>query len=481
MRQGIAPNLIAINECIVTMTIWTPRLSRNTPAYQALADAIANAVESGELEPGARLPPQRELADALGVTLATVTRGYALASRLGLILGEVGRGTYVRGAPGKRTPLGAEGDPTSSVIDLSTNLPTAADDPSLPALLHSLLEQSGPDSLLRYHSARSSLRHRLAAAEWLSRFNLETNEDEVLPCAGGQHALYLCLSHLCEPGSTVLAEALTYPGFIAAAQTLHLNVHGIPQDTSGATPEGLRAAVKRTRARVAYLTPTCQNPTTGTATLARRKALIAVAEELDCQIIEDDLFSPLFEPRPSEPKPTPLAQLAPERVYFIGSLGKIMAGGLRVAFLRPPAAALARMANRLQAVGWMIAPLNLELAKILIESGQADKVLDRRRRSLAQRIELARERLPRHALAVAPSCYHAWLTLPEPWQGDAFAAELAQRGVLVRAASTFYVGRGAPPRAVRFSLSAAPDLPSLQAALQRIAAVLSRGAPEVTL
>src|ERR671919_548852 len=101
-------------------TMWKPRIERKaerkTPIYLGLAEAIAADVQSGKLRAGDRLPPQRELADALGVTVTTVTRGYAEAERLGLVSGEVGRGTYVR--PPAFAPLAAHQD---GLVDLGTN------------------------------------------------------------------------------------------------------------------------------------------------------------------------------------------------------------------------------------------------------------------------------------------------------------------------------------------------------------------------
>ena len=79
------------------MTIWEPAIAeRGGPRYVAIADAIAQDVTSGVLPEGAKLPTHRDLAGRLGVTVGTVTRGYAEAERRGLTVGEVGRGTFVR-------------------------------------------------------------------------------------------------------------------------------------------------------------------------------------------------------------------------------------------------------------------------------------------------------------------------------------------------------------------------------------------------
>jgi DNA-binding GntR family transcriptional regulator len=86
------------NVYIAAMTMWLPNLDgRRGPVYRAIADAIDRDVQNGALRAGARLPPHRDLADHLGVTVTTITRAYAEAARRGLISGHVGRGTFIRG------------------------------------------------------------------------------------------------------------------------------------------------------------------------------------------------------------------------------------------------------------------------------------------------------------------------------------------------------------------------------------------------
>jgi len=80
-----------------TSPSWLPDLTNGAgPRYRAIADALATDIASGRLLPGQRLPPQRALADALGVTVGTVTRAYAEAERRGLLDATVGRGSFVR-------------------------------------------------------------------------------------------------------------------------------------------------------------------------------------------------------------------------------------------------------------------------------------------------------------------------------------------------------------------------------------------------
>src|SRR5215207_6280465 len=100
---------------------WTPRLPADT---QPLYIAIADATEAGMLEAGTRLPTHRGLAKTLGVDVTTVSRAYAEAHRRGLVVGHVGRGTYVRGAARPAiVPRSAV-----AVIDLTVNLPPEPSD-----------------------------------------------------------------------------------------------------------------------------------------------------------------------------------------------------------------------------------------------------------------------------------------------------------------------------------------------------------------
>src|ERR1044071_1960079 len=98
-----------------SMTMWLANLEgRRGPVYRAIADAIDQGVQDGTLRAGVRLPPHRDLADHLGVTVTTITRAYTEASRRGLTSGHVGRGTFIRG----HEPEDVERGP----IDLSINV-----------------------------------------------------------------------------------------------------------------------------------------------------------------------------------------------------------------------------------------------------------------------------------------------------------------------------------------------------------------------
>ena len=199
---------------------WTPRLPAETqPLYLAIADAIADDAEAGMLEPGTRLPTHRGLAKTLGVDVTTVSRAYAEAHRRGLVVGHVGRGTYVRGAA--RPPVSPRA--SAPLVDLTVNLPPEPSEACDDAMRRSLAELGRSPaiaSLLAYAPVGGSPEHREAGAVWCAARGMAASADRVLVSGGAQQALTAILSAHCEPGDVVLAEALTYPGFLAAARLL---------------------------------------------------------------------------------------------------------------------------------------------------------------------------------------------------------------------------------------------------------------------
>lgn len=448
--------------------MWTPNLTPDLPAYQALADAIAQAISKGELAPGDRLPPQRDLADKLGVNLGTVSRAYQLACQRGLTQGEVGRGTYVRSDRGGMSAFQQQAG-GRALIDLSMNTPSPVHDPNLSQLLQELAREDC-QHLLRYQVPGGNAAQLEAGAEWLRRLGLKSSPQELVVCGGAQHAIFLCFMLLADRGQTVLCEELTYPGAAAAARSLGLQVHAVALDEQGIQPEALERALRSTRAKVIYSLPTLHNPTTASLSKARRAQLAQIVERHQAWLIEDDILGGLL-PKP----PTPVAALIPERSFFVGSVSKLIAGGLRVAYVRPPQSWRQALVGSLQANAWMTSPISCELSGRLILSGAADLVLKQRRAEIFQRNQLAQEVLGEPFQLRTADTYHAWLELPQAWSGDAFSAELAQRGVLVRAATAFHVGRGAVPRAVRISLSGASSDTDLRTGLERIREVLTAG------
>ena len=456
----------------MTTTTWLPDLStRRGPRYRAIADALAGDIANGRLPTGARLPTHRELAYRLEVTVGTVSRAYAEAERRGLIGGEVGRGTFVRARP-EPGPIVADAPSPGDAIDLAINKVSSGDEAAaLAGTLAELARDPALDQLLDYLPHLGLPAHRAATARLLRQLEIDVAPERIALTAGAQHAMMIALGALAHPGDTVACEQLTYAGFKSLARMLHLRIKPIAMDHEGVRPDAFETACRETDLRALYLCPTLQNPTGTTLSLDRRKAILAIAARHDVRVIEDDVYGFL-----TPDAPPPLVALAPERVLYINGTSKSLTPGLRIAFIVMPPDLAARIAAGVRTTVWMAAPLMAEVMRRWVESGEFMRLVTAKRR-----IGRERQALARRMLAVAPiapthaNALHLWLTLPEPWTDEAFAAEAQRNGVLVSAGTHFAIGRP-PLDAIRISLGAPRTTAELERGLGVLAGLLRSAA-----
>lgn len=453
------------------MTIWVPELSGEGPRYRQLATAIGRAIESKELGPGARLPPQRRLAYALGVTVGTITRAYGEAERQGWVEARVGSGTYVR--TGRERPsfshvsVARDGD---GWVDLSLALPPA--DPERDAGLARALAgiQADPAALahaLDYQPESGLDAHREIYARWMTDLGLAVEADELIIDQGGMNGIFLALSTLTGPGRRVAAERLSYPGVMSVAGQLGLRLIALDHDADGLVVDTLAARHDQQPFDVLYVMPEHQNPTTARLDEARREALVAFARARDVWLVEDGVqHLPLAE------RGTPLYRLAPERTVYLFSVSKILSGGLRSGAMRVPAAVRERVATVLRNVSWMPPPLIASVVGHWIGSGDADRMLARQFDELAARQRMVCEALSGFELRMRPGGFYAWLELPPGQRAARVVERLAAEHIRVNPAESFCVGSEAAPQAIRICFSAARDRAVLADALARIRAVL---------
>lgn len=458
--------------------MWRPKLAPgHGPRYLALADAIASDVASGRLKPGARLPPQRDLSQWLGLAVSTVTRGYGEAIGRGLLVGEVGRGTFVAtGSPRGAAPLPSLEQLSSGPIDFSRNLPVPGQaNLELARTLEALADEVVGLGLLQHGQEPSEQRRMQVAARWIARLGLPAEGREVLATTGAQHGLLVSMLALLRPGQVMLVEALTYAPVRALAQQLGIRLVAVPMDGDGLVPEALAAACRAHRARALYCMPTLQTPTAITMSARRRQHIAAIADECKLSIIEDDVFGFLPESRP-----LPLACCAPNRTVYVTSTSKSLAPGLRVGWVHAPAALGPALRAAIARTCWMPPPLMVELATRWMADGTADRLNAEQRRQAVARNALAREVLGQRVAARSALGLHVWVGLPRRWTSDAFWVAAKRAGVEIQPASAFSVHAGDAPRAIRLCLSHEADPGRVLEGLQILETLLEQG-PEVTI
>ncbi|MCV9937299.1 PLP-dependent aminotransferase family protein [Boseaceae bacterium BT-24-1] len=350
------------------MAVWVPQLasSRAVPVYLALVQAIADDIGSGRLGPGTRLPPQRELARTLGISVGAVTRAYDAAARRGLVLAHVGRGTFVLDGA-------LDSMPQAGIIDLSINLPPPAAIDLSAAAITSLRRMEPLADRLAYAPPAGHEVDRRAAAEWLGRFcGFEKPDWRNLICCGGtQSGMAIALAALVRPGDVILCEAATFSGARTLAGQQGFQLRGVDMDHEGARPDALDRAAAETGARFFYTLPTLHNPTARTMGRRRREEIAKIAQARDLIVIEDDVYAAYAR----DLGLPPLVALMPDRTLYLTSLSKVVAPGLRVGFLAAPAGEIfERCLRAARALTHSPSGINFAIATEWIRSGRAEEL-----------------------------------------------------------------------------------------------------------
>ncbi|MFG2394469.1 PLP-dependent aminotransferase family protein [Streptomyces lavendulae] len=425
------------------LTAMFPDEVRARPGYRSLADALRTLILDGRIALHVRLPAERDLAETVGASRATVTAAYDLLRESGYVRSRRGSGTWTELPDGHR-PVGAhsivgaggfnaDGDPGIDLAiaamgapegSLTEALAWAA--PRLPALARN------PG----YHPfGLPDL--RAAVAERFTRRGLPTRPEQILVTAGAQQAFALVVSLLCRPGDRVVTENPTYANALDALRHARLRTASFAVSDRGWDMDVAESTLGQTVPRLAYVIPDFHNPTGALMPERQRLRLLAAARAAGTWLVVDETIADIAL---DVPAPAPLASLAgrtgADHVITIGSLSKTHWGGLRVGWIR----ATAKLVTELAAVR-----VSADMTGSVLDQVVALPLMDRLDRTLPAR--LAQLRIQRAALAqslqrhapewswrLPPGGLSLWVDLGEP-----VSSALAERA----AAAGVHIGRGA--------------------------------------
>ena len=434
------------------------------PIPTLLAARLRRLIDDGDLEPGARLPTDRALSATLAVGRSTVVAAYEQLVAEGRIVRRQGSGTQVAGDPRHRRPAVPTSAPVFlhllAPIDGTLMMGCAA--PSRPP--HEVIDAAseatqalaGLDDDIGYHPAGLELLRERIAARHTAR-GLPTTSNQIVVTNGGQQALTLLARLYGTPGSNVLVEAPTYPGAIEAFREQALSLQTLPVGLTG-----FEAEVRNRAAAFAYVVPACHNPTGTSLTLMQRESLTAQAARAEVPLIEDEVLADLdFTGHAEHTAGSPGS-------IVVGSLSKLVWGGLRIGWIRAPEPAASRLA-RLRAVSDLGGAMHAQLIAVALlpqlDSIRRWRVVELQHNHDHLRAELARA-LPDWDCPPATGGQTLWVRLPA---GDAasFAQAALRAGVAVLPGSGLDASGGSSDR-LRIPFVAAPA--QLTEATRRLAA-----------
>ena len=323
---------------------------------------------------------------------------------------------------------------------------------------------------LEYTHQNGELPLRSAVVDWLAPRDLgPIGPQDLLLCHGGQSGINLVLD-CCLRGDrpVVLIEDLAYPGFRYAARAARAEVVTVELDSEGIRPDALEAACRRYGPQVLCLTPAAQNPTAARMSAARQADIIAIARKFDLQIIEDECYSVAISDLST------LRALAPERVWYTGSLSKSVSAALRFGYVACP---LGMGDNARLAAQHNFFALSLPLAELvldLLQSGAAAEIRGKVQLEFDARLHMLVRQLRGFDLTWQAGIPFAWLRLPQGWRAYTFTRMAEEQGVLLRAADQYAISTGRAPNAVRLAI--AGDIPRqhLESGLATLAHLLPR-------
>ncbi|GAB2734962.1 PLP-dependent aminotransferase family protein [Streptomyces bullii] len=429
--------------------------------YRRIADRIADDITAGRLRPGQRLPPQRLFARRRGIAASTAGRVYGELVRRGLVVGEVGRGTFVRATPpgpaGRAlAEPGAVAGAAEPRVDLELTYPSAPGQPELLApVLGQLLRPDVLAEALRPAPATGTAPAREAAAGLLAAPGWRPDPDGLLFAGNARQAVAAALASLVRPGGRVGVEPLTYPLVKEIAARLGIALVPLAVDEDGLRPGSVAAAHRSAPLSALYVQPTLHNPTSLTTSGARLAQLADLVDDLGIPVVEDRVWS--FLAGPATGQEGPFAAHAPALTHVVDGLSKRVAPGLTVGFLAVPPHRVEAVAAVVRSGGWSAGRFALEAAVRWIGDGTVARLVEAKRADAARRQRIVTEELAGLAVRSDPRACFAWWELPAPWRADTFTAAAAAHGVAVTPGRAFAVDPGRTPGAVRLGLGSVSE------------------------
>jgi DNA-binding transcriptional MocR family regulator len=432
--------------------------------YLKLADAIAADIASGSLKAGDRLPPQRDFAYERNIAVSTASRVYSELLRRGLVVGEVGRGTFVSGDARRGVTVPAE--PHGARIDLEFNYPMLPGQSAMISKsLQGLFQPDALETALRAAASIGTPAARATSATYLARKGWAPNADRIVFTANGRQCIAAALAAVVPTGGRCGVEALTYPFVKGIAARLGVTLVPLAMDEHGVRPDAVQRAHREGRLSALYVQPVMQNPLGITMPATRRTELLRVVEKLGLTVIEDAVYGFLEDE-------APLAAQAPDTCVVLDSLSKKVAPGLALGFIVMPQRLRESMMAAVRSGGWTASGYALAAGQRLMADGTAAELSRLKRIDAARRQELAVRYLEGFDIQANRKAYHLWLTLPSHWRSQAFVAAAARRDIALTPSTTFAVAAGHAPNAVRLALGA-PTMTQLEMGLQMLSGILN--------
>nr|WP_318382542.1 PLP-dependent aminotransferase family protein [uncultured Enterobacter sp.] len=410
---------------------WQQTPSR-TPLWRQLAQALRLLILDGRLALDTRLPGERELAAALGVSRTTIASALAQLREDGYLVSHHGSGSVVI------LPQSSKVVPTRMTQYTSLDLSTAAlaAGPEIHQAYQHALSVMPPHFASTGYDQQGLVALREVIARRYTARGLPTCADEVMVVNGAVSGFALILRLLTGPGDRVVVDHPTYPLAIAAIEGASCRPVGVSLPQHGWDVDGLAATIAQTAPRLAYLMPDFHNPTGRCMDAATREKIANLAAQTRTTLVVDETMVDLWF---DAPPPAPLAAFNPQApVISLGSAGKSFWGGLRLGWIRASSRTIASLVQIRDTLD-LGSPVLEQLATCWLMEN-AGQFLPARREMLSARRDmcaaLIHERFPLWQLAQPQGGLSFWIELPDA-MATLFATRAESVGINLGAGTRF--------------------------------------------
>jgi 2-aminoadipate transaminase len=266
---------------------------------------------------------------------------------------------------------------------------------------------------------------------------------DVIVTTGSQQALDLIAHTILDPGDVVAVELPTYIGGSASFFARSAELVGVQQDDEGIVPDSLREVASRTRIKLLYTIPNFQNPSGRLMTQARRDAVLAIAEEFDFLVIEDDPYGELVYVDGADTTAMKSRDTS-GRVIYLGSFSKVLAPGLRCGWIVGAGALLERIEIAKQAADLCSGMLDQSIVEELVSGGELGPQIEKVRAFYRGKRGILIEELERHfsgraRWTSADGGLFTFMTLNDDVDTATRVADAVARGVAYIPGGPFFV------------------------------------------
>ena len=447
------------------------------PLYLQIRDYFSRLIQSGKLVPGVKLPSIRSLAASVAVNKLTVIEAYGVLEADGLIQSRPGAGYFVNSAvasqqwrshfaPSQEVTISEveetfcgqftaalQAQQQKEIINFSSGFPLTQELENFQRIAKRAIANAS-DTLFRYDLPQGQLVLRQQIAQMLLHQGLEVSAEEIIITNGSEQGLSLAIRYYLQSGDWAVVETPTYHGTLAILANLGVKVIGIPMTTEGMNLDLLKQYLSSHRPKLIYTISTLHNPTGITTSQSHRQKLLALAQEYECQVLEDNAYEALnFEPISAPIKAIDRC----DRVTYISTFSKTLMPGLRVGYMVVTGKHYQPILEQKILQDLHSSTVSQAIVSEFLAGGHYRRYLNRLRTTHLQSRNVMLRALERYfpsqvSWTIPKGGLFLWVQLPEGVSVQAICREALARKILVASGSAFFPDRQGYP-AVRLNFS----------------------------